>query len=63
VLQRTAFRIADQLGWETTDDAEFGALTQLQADAFVTTNRELARAVKGLVVTAKVEALRRPTRA
>jgi predicted nucleic acid-binding protein len=32
VLQRTAWRIADQLGWETTYDAEFVALTQLQAD-------------------------------
>jgi predicted nucleic acid-binding protein len=50
VLQRTAWRVADQLGWETTADAEFVALTQLQADAFVTTNHELERAVKGLVV-------------
>jgi predicted nucleic acid-binding protein len=63
VLQRTAWRIADQLGWETTFDAEFVALTQLQADAFVTTNRELARAVKGLVVTTPVDALRTPSRA
>jgi predicted nucleic acid-binding protein len=62
VLQRTAWRVADQLGWETTADAEFVALTQLQADAFVTTNRELERAVKGLVVTAKVDALRTPSR-
>src|SRR5690349_7427504 len=38
VLQRTAWRIADQLGWETTFDAEFVALTQLQADAFVTSD-------------------------
>jgi hypothetical protein len=28
------------LGWETTDDAEFVALTQLQADAFVTSDGE-----------------------
>ena len=45
VLQRSAWRVADQLGWETTYDAEFVALTQLQADAFVTSNTELARAV------------------
>jgi predicted nucleic acid-binding protein len=32
VLQRTAWKVADQLGWETTYDAEFVALTQLQAD-------------------------------
>ena len=58
VLQRTAFRIAAQLGWETTEDAEFVALTQLQADAFVTSDRELARAVSGLIETSKIEALR-----
>lgn len=59
VLQRTAWRIADQLGWETTFDAEFVALTQLQADVFVTSDRDLARAVSGLVETATIDALRR----
>ena len=59
VLQRTAWRIADQLGWETTYDAEFVALTQLQADVFVTSNRDLARAVSGLVETAPIDALRK----
>jgi predicted nucleic acid-binding protein len=58
VLQRTAWRVADQLGWETTYDAEFVALTQLQADAFVTSDGELARAVSGLVETATIDALR-----
>jgi predicted nucleic acid-binding protein len=58
VLQRTAWRVADQLGWETTDDAEFVALTQLQADAFVTSDGVLARAVSGLVETATIDALR-----
>jgi len=57
VLQRTAWRIADQLGWETTCQAEFVALTQLQADAFVTSDRELAQSVSGLVETATIEAL------
>ena len=60
VLQRTAWRVADQLGWETTLDAEFVALTQLQADAFVTSDGELARAVSGLVETAPTDALRMP---
>jgi indolepyruvate ferredoxin oxidoreductase alpha subunit len=60
VLQQTAWRVADQLGWETTDDAEFVALTQLQADAFVTADRDLARAVSDLVVTAPVTALETP---
>ena len=59
VLQRTAWKVAAELGWETTDDAEFVALTQLQADAFVTSDRELARAVSGLVDTASIDALGR----
>ena len=58
VLQRTAWRVAEQLGWESTDDAEFVALTQLQADAFVTSDVKLAKAVSGLVETASIDALR-----
>ena len=58
VLQRTAWKVADQLGWETTFDAEFVALTHLQADAFITSDRDLARAVSGLVKTATIDALR-----
>jgi indolepyruvate ferredoxin oxidoreductase alpha subunit len=58
VLQRTAWRVAAELGWETTYDAEFVALTRLQADAFVTSDAELARAIAGLVATATVDALR-----
>ena len=58
VLQRTAWKVADQLGWETTYDAEFVALTQLQADTFVTSDGDLARAVSGLVETATIDALR-----
>ena len=58
VLQRQAWKVADQLGWETTYDAEYVALTTLQADAFVTSDDELARAVWGLVETATVDALR-----
>jgi hypothetical protein len=49
--------VADQLGWENTYDAEFVALTQLQADAFVTADGELAHAVAGLVETATIDAL------
>jgi predicted nucleic acid-binding protein len=58
VLQRTAWKVAEQLGWETTYDAEYVALTQLQADTFVTSDRNLARAVSALVETATVDALR-----
>jgi predicted nucleic acid-binding protein len=58
VLQRQAWKVADQLGWETTYDAEYVALTTLQPDALVTCDKELARAVSGLVETATVDALR-----
>jgi len=42
----------------TLYDAEYIALTQLQADAFVTLDAELARSVEGIVATAPVDALR-----
>jgi indolepyruvate ferredoxin oxidoreductase alpha subunit len=60
VLQRTAWRVAEQLGWERTYDAEFVALTQLQADVFVTSDPGLARAVSDLVQTANIDALSKP---
>ena len=58
VLQQQAWKVAERMGWETTYDAEYVALTVLQGDAFVTANPELARAVSGLIVTAPIEALR-----
>jgi indolepyruvate ferredoxin oxidoreductase alpha subunit len=58
VLQRQAWKVADQLGWETTYDAEFVALTKLQADVLVTSSDDVARAVSGLVETATVNSLR-----
>jgi predicted nucleic acid-binding protein len=57
VLQQVAWRIADQLDWPDTLDAEYVALTQLQGDAFVTLDEQVARAVKGLVEVAPVEAM------
>ena len=58
VLRRNAWKVADRLGWTETYDAEYVALTQLQADAFVTLDAELARRVEGIVPTATIEALR-----
>src|SRR5918911_5000858 len=52
VLRRRAWEVADQLGWASTYDAEYVALTQLQADALVTLDEDLARSVKGIVATA-----------
>jgi predicted nucleic acid-binding protein len=57
VLQNVAWRIADKLGWPDTFDAEYIALTQLQAEAFVTLDADLARAVKGLVPVADYKKL------
>jgi predicted nucleic acid-binding protein len=57
VLRRRAWELADQLGWASTYNAEYIALTQLQADAFVTLNTELARSVEGIVATASIDAL------
>jgi predicted nucleic acid-binding protein len=57
VLQNVAWKIADQLGWPDTLDAEYIALTQLRADAFITLDAELAHAVKGLVIITPIEAL------
>jgi predicted nucleic acid-binding protein len=58
VLQQQAWKVAEQLGWETTYAAEYVALTTLQADVFVTSDGELAEAVSGLVETATPDALR-----
>ena len=57
VLRRRAWEIADQLGWASTYNAEYIALTQLQADAFITLDAELARSVEGIVATASIEVL------
>jgi predicted nucleic acid-binding protein len=58
VLRRRAWDLADELGWASTYNAEYVAPTQLQADAFVTLDAELARSVEGIVATASIDALR-----
>jgi predicted nucleic acid-binding protein len=57
VLRRRAWEIADELGWAETYDAEYLALTQLQADAFVTTDGALARRAKAVVAVASLDDL------
>jgi predicted nucleic acid-binding protein len=57
VLQRTAWRLADQLGWDDTYDAEYVALARLHADAFVTLDGGLAGAVEGIVALAAPQVL------
>ncbi len=58
VLRRRAWDLADRLGWASTYDAEYVALTQLQADALITLDPDLARRVEGIVTTASIDALR-----
>jgi predicted nucleic acid-binding protein len=58
VLRRRAWEVADLLGWASTYNAEYVALTQLQADAFVTLDADLARSVEGIVAIASIDALR-----
>ena len=57
LLQKAAWKVAGQLGWPDTFDAEYVALTQLEADALITLDRQLAGAVKDLVTVAPLEAL------
>jgi predicted nucleic acid-binding protein len=59
VLRRRAWEVADQLGWASTYDAEYIALTQLQAEAFITLDAKLARRVKAIVTTASIVAVRK----
>jgi predicted nucleic acid-binding protein len=58
VLRRRAWDIAERLGWASTFEAEYLALTQLQADAFVTLDADLARRAEGVVPLASYEVLR-----
>ncbi len=57
VSRRTAWKIAREQGWNTTYDAEYLAVTKLQADALVTVAPALATKAKGLVPLAQLEAL------
>jgi predicted nucleic acid-binding protein len=60
VLRRRAWEVADELGWAGTEDAEYVALTLLQADAFVTLDPAMARRVAGVVATAPLDAVLEP---
>lgn len=54
VLQANAWKIAAELGWDDTFDAEYVALTRLQADALVTDDAALATAAAVLVPLAEL---------
>lgn len=60
VSRATAWRIAEELDADDTADAEYVAVTRLQADAFVTLDPDLAGRVRHLVAIAPLEALTSP---
>lgn len=60
VLRRVAWDVATERGWASTYDAEYVALTRLQADALVTTDAGLARRVEGVVRVAPLDELSAP---
>ena len=57
VSRRTAWKIASEQGWESTQDAEYLAVTRLQADAFVTVDPRMAAQAEGVVPLAPVQDL------
>ena len=57
VLQRVAWDIAQELGWQDTFVAEYLALTRLQGDALVTDSPELATSARRVVTVASMSAL------
>jgi predicted nucleic acid-binding protein len=57
VLRRRAWDLAETLGWASTYDAEYVALTQLQGDALVTLDPALARLAAEVVHVASIDDL------
>jgi predicted nucleic acid-binding protein len=58
VSRGTAWRIAEQLGWDDTADAEYLAVTRLQADALIALDLRLAQRARGVVPLASIDELR-----
>jgi predicted nucleic acid-binding protein len=59
-LQDRAWRIAAELNWPDTFQAEYIALTQLQGDALVTADEKLAAAARTFVDTVAPADILRP---
>ena len=57
VSRATAWRVATELDWDEPSLAEYVAVAQLQADAFVTVDDDLARRIHGVVELAPFSAL------
>jgi predicted nucleic acid-binding protein len=57
VSRRTAWQLARQHDWDTLRDAEYLALTRLQADALVTVDPSLAATAQDTVAVAAIDDL------
>ena len=57
VSRGTAWRIAEELGWDDTADAEYLAVTRLQADALIALDPRLAERARGVVPLASIDEL------
>ena len=57
VSRRTAWKIAQEQGWETTFEAEYLAVCKLQADALITIDPTLATKAAQIVPLAPIAAL------
>jgi predicted nucleic acid-binding protein len=57
VSRSTAWKIAEKLGWDDTADAEYLAVTQLQADALIALDPGLAERARGVVPLATLSEL------
>jgi predicted nucleic acid-binding protein len=60
VSRRTAWQLARQHDWDTLRDAEYLAVTRLQADALVTVDRRLAATARDVVTVASIDDLLAP---
>jgi predicted nucleic acid-binding protein len=63
VSRRTAWRIAREHGWDAIGDAEYLAVTLLQADALIALDESLAHRASGIVPLASLDALESSERA
>jgi len=60
VSRRTAWRVAREYDWDTLRDAEYLAITRLQADALVTVDPNLAARARDVVNVAAIDDLLAP---
>lgn len=61
VSRRTAWHLARNHDWDTLKDAEYIAITRLQADALVTVDPRLAAIARADVVVATIDDLLTPS--